>query len=86
MPTVEQQEIYLLRSRVVHLEAQVDFLYRHLGVTFVEPNNPDDDPRVLEALRRNNVIEAVKIYREINNVGLGEAKAAVDAIRARHGV
>ena len=64
----------------------MDFLYRHLGVRFVEQNSPDDDPRILDALRKNNVIEAVKIYREINDIGLAEAKAAVDAIRARHGI
>jgi ribosomal protein L7/L12 len=86
MSTVEQQEINLLRSRIIHLEAQVDFLYRHLGVTYVEQNSPDDDPRILEALRRNNVIEAVKLYREINDIGLAEAKAAVEAIRARRGI
>ena len=86
MSTAEQQEINLLRSRIVHLEAQIDFLYRHLGVTYVENNNPDDDPRILDALRRNNLIEAIKIYREINDIGLAEAKAAVEAIRARHGI
>ena len=82
MSTAEQQEINLLRSRIVHLEAQIDFLYRHLGVTYVENNNPDD-PRILDALRKNNLIEAIKIYREINDIGLAEAKAAVEAIRAR---
>lgn len=86
MSTVEQQEINLLRSRILHLEAQVDFLYRHLGVKFVEQNNPDDDPRILDALRKNNMIEAIKIYREINDIGLAEAKAAVEAIRARRGI
>lgn len=86
MSTIEQQEMNLLRSRIIHLEAQMDFLYRHLGVTYVEQNSPDDDPRILDALRKNNVIEAVKIYREINDIGLAEAKAAVDAIRARHGI
>ena len=86
MSTIEQQEISLLRSRILHLEAQVDFLYRHLGLTFVEQNSPDDDPRILEALRRNNMIEAIKVYREINDIGLAEAKAAVEAIRARHGI
>ena len=86
MSTVEQQEINLLRSRIVHLEAQVDFLYRHLGVHFVEQNSPDDDPRIIDALRKNNLIEAIKIYREINDIGLAEAKAAVEAIRARRGV
>ena len=86
MSTVEQQEINLLRSRIVQLEAQVDFLYRHLGVKFVEQNSPDDDPRILDALRKNNLIEAIKIYREINDIGLAEAKAAVEAIRARRGI
>jgi hypothetical protein len=86
MSTVEQQEINLLRSRISRLEAQMDFLYRHLGVTFVEQDSPDDDPRILDALRRNNVIEAIKYYREINDIGLAEAKAAVEAIRAQHGL
>lgn len=86
MSTVEQQEINLLRSRIVHLEAQVDFLYRHLGISYVENNSPDDDPRIIDALRKNNLIEAIKIYREINDIGLAEAKAAVEAIRARRGV
>lgn len=86
MSTAEQQEINLLRSRIVHLEGQVDFLYRHLGVTYVENNNPDDDPRILDALRKNNLIEAIKVYREINDIGLAEAKAAVEAIRARRGL
>jgi ribosomal protein L7/L12 len=86
MSTVEQQEINLLRSRILHLEAQLDFLYRHLGVTYVEQNSPDDDPRIIEALRKNNVIEAIKVCREINDIGLAEAKAAVEAIRARRGL
>jgi ribosomal protein L7/L12 len=86
MSTAEKQEINLLRSRVVHLEAQVDFLYRHLGITYVENNNPDDDPRIIDALRKNNLIEAIKIYREINDIGLAEAKTAVEAIRARRGI
>lgn len=86
MSTVEQQEINLLRSRIVHLEAQIDFLYRHLGVTYVENNSPDDDPRIIDALRKNNLIEAIKVYREINDIGLAEAKAAVEAIRARRGI
>lgn len=86
MSTVEQQEINLLRSRIVHLEAQVDFLYRHLGITYVENHNPDDDPRILDALRKNNLIEAIKIYREINDIGLAEAKSAVEEIKRRRGM
>lgn len=86
MSTIEQQEINLLRNRIVHLEAQVDFLYRHLGVRYIEQNGPADDPRILDALRKNNMIEAIKYYREIHDVGLAEAKTAVEAMRARHGI
>jgi ribosomal protein L7/L12 len=86
MSSAEQQEINLLRSRIVQLEAQIDFLYRHLGITYVENNSPEDDPRIIDALRRHNVIEAIKYYREINDIGLAEAKAAIEAIRARRGL
>lgn len=86
MSTLEQQEINLLRSQINRLQAQVDFLYRHLGVTYVEQNSPDDDPRIIDALRNNNVMEAIKYYREINDIGLAEAKAAIEAIRARRGL
>ncbi len=38
-------------------------------------------PNVVEALRRGDKIEAIKLLREATRVGLAEAKAAVD----RHG-
>lgn len=86
MPSVEQQEIEILRSRVSRLEAEVEFLYKHFGLTFSENVNPGDDPRVIEALKKNNLIEAIKIYREMTNSGLAEAKTAVEEIRRRRGL
>ena len=86
MPTADQHEIELLRSRINRLEAQMDFLFKHFGLTFSENANPGDDPRILDALRKNNTIEAIKIYREMTNLGLAEAKAAVEEIRARRGL
>jgi len=86
MPTAEQHEVELLRSRINRLETQLDFLYKHFGLTYSENADPGDDPRILDALRKNNMIEAIKIYREMTNLGLAEAKAAVEAIRARRGV
>ena len=86
MPTQEQQEIYLLRQRIVRLEAQVDFLYRHLGVTFVEEVHASDDPKIIAVLRSNNMIEAIKLYREKHDVGLAEAKIAVEEMRQRLGI
>lgn len=85
MSTVEQQEIEILRSRVSRLEAEVEFLYKHFRLTFSE-NPPGDDPRVIEALQRNNLIEAIKIYRELTNLGLAESKNAVEEIRRRRGM
>lgn len=86
MSTIEMQDIAALRQRIYRLEAQVEFLYRHLGVTFVEQADPGDDPRIIDALKRNNVIEAIKYYRELTDTGLAEAKAAVEKIRERRGI
>ncbi len=86
MSTIEQEEMSLLRSRISRLEAEVEFLYKHLRISFSEDTSPNDDPRILDALRRNNIIEAIKYYREITNTGLADAKAAVEEIRARRGL
>ncbi len=86
MPTQEQQDIASLRQRVIRLEAQVEYLYRHLGVTFIEDTRSSDNPDVVAALRSNNLIGAIKIYRDITGVGLAEAKSAVEEIKARRGI
>jgi ribosomal protein L7/L12 len=43
------------------------------------------DPRIIDALKKNNLIEAIKIYREITGVGLAEAKMAVEEINKNRG-
>ncbi len=80
-----ESEILALRARVADLEARMNFLYRHLSVEYVE----DADlrhARVIEMLKKGNLIEAIKIYREIHNVGLAEAKKGVESIQARLGM
>lgn len=86
MATVEQDQIYSLRSQINRLQAQIDFLYKHLNVEFIEDVNPSDDPAVIKILRGGNVMEAIKLYRERHNAGLAEAKLAVDEMRARLGL
>lgn len=79
-----ETEILQLRSRVVQLEARLEFLYNHLQIEYVD--NPDAaNQRVMDVLRKGNKIEAIKIYREIYNVGLAEAKQAVDGMESRLG-
>ena len=77
-----EQELITLRARIVELETRVEFLYKKLGVEF--SNDPTSvDPRIADWLRKGNIIEAIKVYREIHNVGLAEAKQAVEAMKGR---
>lgn len=83
MPT--EQDIIALRSRVAELERRLDSLYKKLGVEYMD--NPSSiDSRIIEFLKRGNKIEAIKIYRELTDTGLAEAKQAVDSIEARLGL
>ena len=75
-------EIIQLRARVAELEDKVEKLYRHLGLTY-DPNTPTEDPRLITYIRQGNMIEAIKVYREIYDVGLAEAKAAVEQMRGK---
>jgi ribosomal protein L7/L12 len=86
MPTVEQEQIYNLKSQLNKLQAQINFLYKHLNVEYIEDINPADDPEVIKVLRTGNIMEAIKTYRERHNAGLAEAKLAVDDMRARLGL
>jgi len=50
----------------------------------MEPTNrPTFPPAVLEALKRGNKIEAIKLLRQVTKMGLAETKALVDAIEAQ---
>jgi hypothetical protein len=85
------QDIAQLRDRITHPEGQVAFLYRHLGVTFVPESAPGDDLRIVEALKKGNLLEAIKVYREIHStstltIGFDEAKRAVEEIKGRLGI
>jgi hypothetical protein len=86
LPTLEQQEIASLKARVNRLDARLEFLYRHLGVTFVEDARTGDDPQVIAALKANNLLEAIKLYRMATNASLEQAKFAVEEMRGRLGI
>jgi hypothetical protein len=85
MPAVEF-EVQELRQRVARLEGKLEFLYKHLGVTFVPEAAPDDDPRILAALQKGDTLGAIKVYREIHQVGIEAGRAGVDEIRGRLGL
>ena len=86
MPTLEQEEIALLKGRVNRLEARLEFLYRHLDVTFIEDVHAGDDPQVIAALKANDMLAAIKLYRMATNASLEQAKLGVQEMRTRLGI
>ncbi|NRD44054.1 hypothetical protein HRD50_06035 [Corallococcus exiguus] len=57
------------RARMEHLERR-------------ELPGPETDDAIERAVRSNNLIQAIKLYRDQHGVGLKEAKDAVEAMRA----
>ena len=60
-------------------------------MTFVPEAAPGDDPRIIAALKKGNLLEAIKVYREIYStsrvtVCMEEAKRAGEEIKGRLGI
>ncbi len=65
------------------IQGKVDVLLRKLEIPYEPGTNPPEYQfyeQIKALLRSNNKIEAIKVYREATNLGLKEAKDAVDAI------
>ncbi len=77
-------EIAQLRSRVAQLEAQLTFLYAHLGVTYVPDPDRINQP-VIDLLKTGHYMDAMKAYMDIHKASLSNAKAAVDALNQKYG-
>ena len=82
---ITDQEWQRLRDRVYKLQAQVDFLYQHLGISFT-PDTTMDDPRIVEQLKKGNILGAMKVHRELYNSDVGTAQEAVLEIKGRLGI
>ncbi len=85
MPAMEY-EVTALRQQIVHLEGQVEFLYKHLGVTFVPAAGLGDDPRIIELIKKGKTIDAIKLYRDLNGASLPDANQAVEDMQRRLGI
>lgn len=84
---VTRQAVHLggLESQLEGLERKVDALLQHQGVRPPQPPPSGLSPEV-ERLARSpeNLIAAIKLYREQTpGTGLAEAKAKIEAFRAR---
>ncbi len=84
---VSDAEFFQLRSKVYELEAQLNFLYKHLGVSYVPDTSSEDarDAKIIELLKKGDMIGAIKAHREAYGSDLVSAKNAVEALRSRTG-
>jgi len=80
-----ETDLIALKLRVRELEDRLKHLYTHLNITYVESIEAGD-AKIIEMLKKGNKIEAIKIYREMFNVGLVEAKQAVEGMESRMGL
>lgn len=80
-----ETEFIALRARIAELEDRLQYLYKRLNIEYIE-NSSTVDPRLIEYLKKGNKIEAIKLYREIYDVGLAEAKNAVEEIEKSLGL
>lgn len=74
-----------LRDRVYKLQAQVDFLYQHPGLTFT-PDVTMDDPRIVEPLKKGDILGAMKVHRQLFDSDVDTAREAVLEIKGRLGI
>ncbi|MDG6104372.1 hypothetical protein Daura_10980 [Dactylosporangium aurantiacum] len=70
--------------RLARLERQVAFLYRHFGLdpalADVFPGADGLPPEFLAALKRHDLVTAIKLYRQATGAGLADAKETVERI------
>ena len=82
MPS-DSENIAELQRQVRRQGELIDILYKRLGIGQLDAEGMQSDgayPDVVEAIRAGNLIMAIKLYRERTNVGLKEAKDAVEAL------
>jgi ribosomal protein L7/L12 len=66
------------------MEAKLDLLLKHANIEFEPYQNVPNE--IAEALQKGEKIEAIKLYRQSNRVGLREAKEAIEEMQRRAGV
>ena len=70
-------------AELSRIEAKLDLLLQNASIKYDPYVNVSRD--VVEALRRGEKINAIKLYRQSSGVGLKEAKDAVEELQRRAG-
>ena len=81
----ESARIAALTFQVAELERKLDFVMRHLGVTYQEPGLSGALAEAAPLVKQGDKLGAIKLYQQRTGVGLLEAKEAIDALAVRLG-
>ncbi len=76
----ESARIAALTFQVAELERKLDFVMRHLGVTYHEPALAAGLAEAAVLVEQGDKIGAIKVYQQRTGVGLREANDAIDAL------
>ena len=79
-PAMEER-LAELEEAVVRLGQLVEHLYNSQGIPVPGGDSAGVDAEVRELIAAGDMIKDIKRYRELNGVGLVEAKRAVEAMR-----
>jgi Ribosomal protein L7/L12 C-terminal domain len=71
-------------AAVTRVEAKLDLLLKQADIKFDPYAYVSND--IVEALRANQKIKAIKLYREATGVGLKEAKEFIEEVQRRAGM
>ncbi|AUA10326.1 hypothetical protein GTZ89_17740 [Streptomyces sp. SID8382] len=76
-----ESRIQKLHRRADRIERKLDLILGHLDIEVAGPGLE----RVAALVREGKKIEAIKVYRELTDAGLKEAKEAVDRMDVAQG-
>lgn len=76
-----ESRVQKLHRRADRIEHKLDLILGHLDIEVAGPGLE----RVAELVREGKKIEAIKVYRELTDAGLKEAKEAVDRMDVAQG-
>jgi ribosomal protein L7/L12 len=81
MSDSDSARIQALELKVAELQRNLAWLMKQLDMHYSEATSVP--AAIAEHLKRGNLIEAIKAYREYTGAGLAEAKQAVESIEAK---
>lgn len=78
------QRFNALVQKIDLVERKVDFLFRHLGLTFQDNRPPPSEYE--KHVIAGDRMSAIKVYQQQHGVGLADAQRAIEELAAKLGM